>query len=355
MMDIRFDQFYRYEALTQLLKRYTEDYPHLVKLQSPGASYEGRAIWIVVVTHFATGPDTEKPAFWIDGNIHATELTPSTLCLYHLHTLVTRYGVDDDITRCLDTRVFYICPRVNPDGAEWALADRPKLIRSSTRPYPHDEAPIAGLMREDIDGDGRILTMRIPDANGAWKPHPGEPRLLIRREPTDVGGLYYRLLPEGRLENYDGVTLQTQPPRERLDLNRNYPMQWRPEAAQRGAGPFPTSEPEIRAMVDFIINHPNIVGGVSFHTYGGLIMRPYSMQSDDTMPSEDLWTYQAIGQKGTELTGYPNISVFHEFLYHPKEVTTGAFDDWMYDHLGAFSWTVELWSPQRQAGITDYK
>ena len=355
MTDVRFDQFYRYEALTQRLKDYAADYPHLVKLETLGTSYEGRSIWVVIVTNFATGPDNEKPAFWIDGNIHAVELTPSTLCLYHLHTLVTRYGADDDITRCLDTRVFYLCPRVNPDGAEWALAERPKLIRSSTRPYPYDEAPIDGLIKEDIDGDGRILTMRIPDANGAWKPHPDEPRLLIRREPTDMGGLYYRLLPEGRLENYDGVTIQTRPPKERLDLNRNFPMQWRPEVAQRGAGPFPTSEPEVRAMVDFVVNHSNIIGGVSFHTYGGLIMRPYSMQPDDAMPAEDLWTYQTIGQKGTDLTGYPHISVFHEFLYHPKEVTTGAFDDWMYDHRGTFCWTVEIWSPQRQAGITDYK
>lgn len=355
MIDIRFDHFYRYEALSQLLKQYAEDYPHLVQLESIGSSHEGRTIWVVIVTHFATGPAEEKPAMWLDGNIHAVELTPSTLCLHHLNALVTRYGDDEDITRCLDTRVFYICPRVNPDGAEWALADTPRLIRSSTRPYPYDEAPIEGLIKEDIDGDGRILTMRLRDPNGAWKPHPDEPRLLIPRQPTEVGGEYYRLLPEGRLENYDGATIHTQPPRERLDLNRNFPVEWRPEVAQRGAGPFPTSEPEIRAVVEFVIGHPNIIAGVSFHTFGGLIMRPYSMQPDESMPAEDLWTYQTIGQKGTELTGYPNISVFHEFLYHPKEVITGAFDDWMYDHRGVFCWTVELWSPQRQAGITDYK
>ncbi|MDE3091265.1 MAG: carboxypeptidase, partial [Chloroflexota bacterium] len=78
-------------------------------------------------------------------------------------------------------------------------------------------------------------------------------------------------------------------------------------------------------------------------------------QSDDTFPAEDLWTYQKIGKKGTDLTGYPNISVYHEFRYHPKQVITGAFDDWLYDHLGVFAWTVELWSPQRQAGIKEYK
>ena len=58
--------------------------------------------------------------------------------------------------------------------------------------------------------------------------------------------------------------------------------------------------------------------------------------------------------KGTELTGYPNISVYHEFRYHPKSVIGGTFD-WVYEHLGLFSWVVEIWSPMREAGITDYK
>ncbi|MCX7669134.1 MAG: hypothetical protein N2439_03570, partial [Anaerolineae bacterium] len=87
--------------------------------------------------------------------------------------------------RSLDTRAFYICPRIRPDGAEWALAARPKFVRSVTRRYPYDEQPLAGLLAQDIDGDGRILQMRLPDPNGPWKKHPQEPRLLIRRDPTD--------------------------------------------------------------------------------------------------------------------------------------------------------------------------
>jgi hypothetical protein len=111
----------------------------------------------------------------------------------------------------------------------------------------------------------------------------------------------------------------------------------------------------VRAAVQFIAAHPNITGAVLFHTYSGVLLRPYSHQADDTLPAEDLWTYQKLGQRGTELTGYPNISVFHDFRYHPKEVITGSFDDWAYDHLGLFAWTVEIWSPQRAAGIAEYK
>jgi murein tripeptide amidase MpaA len=355
MPDIHFDRFYRYEDLSRLLMAFAAEYPQLVQVQSIGRSYEGRDIWLATVTNTATGPADEKPALWADGNIHASEVSPSSACLYLINQLVTRYGSDPTITACLDTRAFYICPRVNPDGAEWALADKPKIIRSSTRPYPYDEEPLGGLESQDIDGDGRILLMRIPDPNGPWKPHPDEPRLLVRRDPVESGGTYYRVLQEGLVNNYDGVTLQLQPKKEGLDLNRNFPMEWHGESEQSGAGPYPTSEPEVRAIVAFITAHPNINGAIAFHTMSGVILRPYGTHPDDYMPAEDLWTYQKIGQKGTDITGYPHLSVYHDFRYHPKEVITGVFDDWLYDHFGIYAWTVEIWSPQRQAGIEKIK
>ena len=355
MSGTRFDTYYRYADFTRILQEIAEANPHLVRIARIGKSHEGRDIWLTVVTRFETGGDKEKPALWVDGNIHATEVAGSMACLYLLNRLIADYGKDADVTRCLDTRAFYICPRLNPDGAEWALADIPKLIRSSTRPYPYDEEPAAGLAREDIDGDGRVLTMRIPDASGAWKVSNLDSRLLVRRDPAETGGQYYRLLPEGRIDDYDGVTLKLQPHKEQLDLNRNFPASWRQEHEQFGAGPFPASEPEVEAAVRFISEHSNITGAIAFHTYSGVLLRPSSHLADDSLPVEDLWVYQKIGAQGTEATGYPNISVFHDFRYHPKEVITGSLDDWMYDHRGVFAWTVEIWSPQRQAGITDYK
>ena len=352
---MRFDTYLRYDDLTRSLNALAAAHPGLVRVESIGRSHEGRDIWLATVTRFDTGADRDKPALWVDGNIHATEVAGSMACLYFLYHLVTRYGQDDDVTRCLDTRVFYVCPRLNPDGAELALADVPKIIRSSTRPYPHDEEPVAGLKRADIDGDGRVLTMRVADPNGPWKISDRDPRLMVRRDPAETGGAYYRLLPEGTIENWDGVTFRLQPRKEGLDLNRNFPASWRQEHEQFGAGPFPTSEPEVRTAAQFVTSHPNITGAVLFHTYSGVLLRPYSHRADDTLPAEDLWTYQKLGAKGTELTGYPNISVYHDFRYHPKEVITGSFDDWAYDHLGLFAWTVEIWSPQRAAGIADYK
>lgn len=352
--DLRFDTYYPYDELTRHIHALAEKRPDLMTVESIGKSHEGRDVWCATVTNRATGPAAEKPGFWVDGNIHATEVSASMACLYLLSRLVTEYGTNPEITRCLDTRVFYVVPRVNPDGAEAYFADKPRFLRSSTRPYPYDEDALEGLKREDIDGDGRFLQMRIPDPNGAWKPNSQEPRLLTYRDPTETGGTYYRLLPEGILENWDGVTIRIKPNKERLDLNRNFPAHWRLEHEQQGAGPYPTSEPEVRNLVAFIAEHPNITGGVAFHTFSGVLLRPYGTQSDENLPAEDLWTYKKIGDRGTELTGYPHISVFHDFKYHPKEVITGVSDDWMYDHVGVFAWTVEIWCPQREAGVRGF-
>ena len=353
-MKIHYDRYYRYAEFTAILHGFVKKFPQLLSIESIGKSHEGKDIWVVSATNVKTGAAADKPAYWVDANIHASELAGGAAALYLIDTLTKHYGKRDDITRCLDTRVMYICPRINPDGAEWAMRDTPKIIRSSTRPYPYEEDHVDGLDIEDVDGDGRILSMRIQDDNGNWKKHPDEPRLMIPRDPTEYGGTYYRMLPEGTMRGYDGVSIKVNKDKQGLDLNRNFPAGWRQEHEQFGAGPYPTSEPEVRAVVHFITHHPNITGGLSFHTWSGVLLRPFATMPDEEMPPEDLWTYKKQGEEGARLTGYPAISVYHEFRYHPKDVITGAFD-WIYEHLGLYEWTVEIWCPMREAGISNYK
>jgi len=350
-----FDRFVKFPELTELLEGMARDHPTLLELSVIGKSYEDREIWLCTVTNTETGPHHEKPAMWIDANIHATELTGSVAALHLLHRLVSGYGNDPAVTHVLDTRCFYIVPRLNPDGAELAMAERPRYLRSSVRPWPRTDQQ-DGLIEEDIDVDGRILTMRIPDSNGAWKISAADPRLMVPRDPAEEGpGRYYRLLTEGRIEGYDGVSIPYAPPLSGLDLNRNYPVDWRHPGEQRGAGPYPTSEPEIRATVQAIVERPNIGAFIQYHTQSGVHLRPYGNKADDALPWWDLRVYTAIGAKATEFTGYPAVSVYHDFRYDPKDVITGVADDWAYDHLGVFAWTTEFWSPLRAAGITDFK
>ena len=72
------------------------------------------------MTNTETGPAPEKPAFLIEANIHAIEVTGCAAALHLIHRLLAEHGTDDQVTRALDTRAFYVIPRLNPDGAELA-------------------------------------------------------------------------------------------------------------------------------------------------------------------------------------------------------------------------------------------
>ena len=349
-----FNHYFTNEELNHLLDEWVATYPDLIQVSSIGNSHEGRPIWLLTLTNRTTGSDMEKPAIWIDANIHATEITGTTSALYIVYHLLIGYGTDEQITRQLDQSVYYIVPRVNPDGAEWAMAPNPRYVRSGVRRYPWEEKD-EGLFSQDINEDGKILQMRFQDPNGDWKISSLDPRMMEKRAPDEHGGTYYRLLSEGLVEDFDGYIIKMARPLEGLDFNRNFPFDWRTEGEQNGAGPYPTSEPEIRSLVDFVVKHPNINLAITFHTFSRVILRPYSTKSDDDMNTEDLWVFKKIGELGTKITGYRCVSTFHDFKYHPKEVTTGAFDDWMYDHHGVFTYTIELWDLPTEAGIKDRK
>lgn len=347
---MNFNHYFTNDELDQVLHHWAVEYPHLFKLVQIGSSHENRPIWLITLTNQLNGADQDKPAVWLDGNIHATELAGTTAILYFLNSVLEKYGVDDRVTRQLNTITFYIVPRINPDGAASAMDLQPKFVRSGVRPYPWEEID-EGLHVQDINGDSQILQMRIPDPNGDWKISAQDRRFMIKRRPEDLEGSFYRLLPEGLIENYDGYQIKMARPTAGLDFNRNFPFEWRPENEQEGAGPFPVSEPEITAVVRFISEHKNISLALTFHTFSRVLLRPFSTKGDDQMDPADLEMFKALGEIGTQITGYRNVSTYHDFTYHPKQVTTGAFDDWIYDHLGAFVFTVELWDLPTEAGI----
>lgn len=354
MPDVSYDRYPDHDELGGLLAAFADEFPDLVRLSSIGESYEGRELWLLTVTNHAVGEPGEKPALWIDGNIHASEVTASVAIVHLVDQLTSGFGSDPEVTRALDTRTFYLVPRLNPDGAERSLAERPSFVRGSVHAWPRPEQ-LPGLVGSDIDLDGRVLQMRVVDPNGAWKPCPADPRLMVAREPDEDGaGPYYRLLGEGMIEDYDGVRVPSAPLREGIDPNRQFPYKWsRGVDGPWDAGEYPGSEPEIGALLRAVTERKNICAYFAYHTFSGVHIRAYSDQADDALAADDLWTYEFLGDMATELTGYPSISGFHDFRYHPKSVITGVGTDWAFDHLGVYAWTTEFWNALKAAGLSE--
>ena len=238
------EKFLLYEELKDLLYEYQADYPTLCRVEVIGESYEGRDLLAVTVTNFEASSGEFKPALYLEGNMHAGEVTSSMVCLYVLAFLLNN-AHRLDIKRLLDSYTIYINPRVAPDGAEKYLTT-PYTLRSSVRPYPNKEID-SGLVPEDIDDNGLILQMRVKDAEGNWRISALDPRLMVQRKPDDEGTEFYNVYPEGLIRAYDGGKVTLAKPLWGLDFNRNYPANWAPEHLQKGAGPYPLSEPETRA------------------------------------------------------------------------------------------------------------
>src|SRR5205823_14904288 len=140
----------------------------------------------------------------------------SAVALYSIGHYLDSYGKDERVTRLLDNFVVYVLPRITVDGSEKYLTS-PHWMRSSMRRYPYMEDR-EGLYPDDVDGDGKILQMRIKDEDGAWRVSDKDPRIMRRREPDEYGGTYYHLTSEGLLNSWDGHSIKLAPPRWGLDL-----------------------------------------------------------------------------------------------------------------------------------------
>lgn len=348
---VKFDnsKFYKYQEIRDFLDDVEKAYPDLISVSVIGNSHEGREIVVATLTNKKTGLDTEKPGYWIDANIHAGEVTGATVALYTIWRYTSEYGKDERITKLLNDYTVYVCPRISVDGSELYLTS-PHILRSSTKRYPHTDDR-DGLYPEDVDGDGRILQMRIKDPNGPWRVSEKDKRVMVKRKPDEFGGEYYSLISEGIINNFDGHEVKLAGPRHGLDLNRNFPYDWAPEGVQSGAGEYPFSEPETRSLAEFWSAHKNINGFVEYHTYSGVFLRPYSTFPDSQFSTHDLEVFKLIGGRATEITGYPCVSVFHNFAYDPKEPMHGVMDDYCYDYFGWIGFTDELWDAPTAAGI----
>lgn len=339
-----FDSFLRYDDMVAWLHHMADRRPDLVGLETYGHSYEGRKLWLASITDSSTGSHDTKPAHWVDANIHAVEVTGGVAALHLIRHLVDGFeNGDPTIVEALRTRTFYVAPRVNPDGVEAALADRPLFHRSSVRSWPWtDGHRWPGLHAEDVDGDGLIRTMRFADPDGAWIEHPDDARVMV---PVPIDGTTdrqrYRLLAEGRIVEFDGFTVPVPRDPSGLDLNRNFPAGW--STTVTGSGDHPMSEPEIDALVRAVRARTNVCGYNAYHTFGGVLLRPSSTKADSALPPSDVWTWNEFGKRGTDLTGYKVHSVYEDFTWDKSDVMSGAGDDWAYEHLGVFSWTTEFW------------
>jgi hypothetical protein len=320
------------ERLGELARKY----PKLAKTEVIGKTVKGRPLTVITITNFDTGSDESKPAIWLDANIHAGEITGRLYLMYFIERLLYDHGKNSEVTRLVDTRTFYVLPAFDADGGELVLTRHPAW--KGHVPEEH--------LGKDLDGDGYIMWMRVKDDSV-------KERFWI----FDAGYRYYpegadpegprRMGRRGGLPSRDPVTGE----REETDFNRNWSAEWKP--TERGAGPFPFSQPEVHAVATFLSSHRNIFFVTSIHSGGGggegrsYLVRPPMNHAYVDMHHEDNDWYIRAGAVWSHLSeGMIIENNYASFLFNTSqedeegnqvgyaETMVGFMNDWVYMHLG---------------------
>jgi hypothetical protein len=335
----KYDHYYKYEEMENQINYFTDNFKNLFILEVIGKSIQNRNIYACILGDKSKNY-LDKPAMYIDANTHAGEVTGSMAALYFMDYYLTN---NKEFEQMLKDYTVYVIPRIAVDGAEEYLTT-PHTLRSLNQEYKcnHD-----GLTEKDLDNDGVIRMMKVKDQFGAWVESDNDFDLLLR-EPDQTEGEFYNLYVEGEIENYSGKNFKIQDLKFGMDFNRNYPFGWFNDARQAGAGDYPLSNTETKSVVDFVINHPNINVVSTNHTCGGVFLAPPGTYCEKDGNKFDMKVYNTIGKMATKETGYPVVNIFDSFITDKSNYSSGAFDDYCYENLGIYAYTIELWDVYNQ-------
>jgi hypothetical protein len=340
---VTWNRYYDHGGITEICKKIAAAYPDLAKLQSIGKSYDGRDLWCLTITDFKKGVEANKPGMYIDGNIHSNEIQGAEFAMYTAWYLTEAFGDTKFIQELLADKVFYIIPSINPDARDSYMhkPNNSSSPRSGVKPIDNDGD---GLVNEDnyddLDGDNNITLMRRKNPNGRYKIDPRDSRNMIQVGPDEKGD--YELLGIEGIDNDGDGKVNEDGYAFEYDPNRDWGWGWQPNYIQNGAYKYPFSIPENRAVMEFVMKHPNIAAAQSFHNAGGMILRgPGGAEDVGTYNAQDVAVYDAIAKKGEELMpGYKYLVVYKD-LYSAY----GGELDWFYAGRGIYTYSNELWTP----------
>lgn len=337
-MPLRFDHYYTYDQLVSAMKLLNKTYPELTNLEIVGKSDEGRDIYLITINNKATGVPSAKPGVYVDGNIHGNEIQASEVCLYLANRLLENFGKNEKLTEVVNKNSWYILPCVNVDGRVHFFSDPndPSSGRSFRIPGDDDKD---GLVDEDypddLNGDGSISMMRKKDPFGTYKTDPEDPRLIIPVKPGELGE--WTIVGEEGIDNDEDGKIN-EDSEGYLDGNRNWGYSWNPPYVQSGSGLYPFEASGVKAIGNWLINHPNIIMVYAFHNAGGMFLRGPSIKVAGELPAGDISVYDYLGKNNEQIVPGYRYLISWKDLYP----TYGDFTDFTNNLIGTYSFVGEL-------------
>ncbi len=109
------DRYPTYEVYREMMKNFAISYPAICKLDSIGATIDGRQLYILRITDNIDIEENE-PEFFYTSTMHGDETTGFVLMLRLADSLLSSYNSEVEIKHLIDEIDLYINPNANPDG-----------------------------------------------------------------------------------------------------------------------------------------------------------------------------------------------------------------------------------------------
>jgi len=110
-------EYHDYTKLTNFMHTIAAQYSNITRLFSIGKSVQNRELWGIEITD-NIGVREAEPQFKYIANMHGDEVVGREMSVYLIELLCSQYGINERITKLVDSTDIFIIPSMNPDGFE---------------------------------------------------------------------------------------------------------------------------------------------------------------------------------------------------------------------------------------------
>jgi Zinc carboxypeptidase len=319
---------------TSRLNALAKSYPQLAKLTSLAKTAGGKDVWELVI---GSGNTTTKPAMVIVGGTEGNYLVGTELALGFAETILQASNSDSG-KAVLDKTTFYIYPNMSPDAMEqyFATLRYERLGNASATDDDRDGKTNEDGV-DDLDGNNKITWMRIESPVGEYKTHPDDPRVLVKADLSKGEKGKYIIHTEGSDNDKDGTF--NEDGEGGVAFNKN--LTFKHPSFTAGAGEFPVSELETRALLDRLYELYNVYAVVSFGSNNNLSTPFTFTAAPPTQQIPSGWLEPDV-KVNAMVSDLYNKTVNQK---DPPKATTGGGDllSWAYFHYGRYSFSSPGW------------
>ena len=321
-------------TLSQKAEAFAREYPAICSVKSIVKTTGGKDIWLITI---GKGDRDNKPGIAVLGGVDGRYIIGRELAAGFAGNLL-KNSSSPEINALLDKITFYIFPDVSPDASGQFFAEI-KYERSvneggtdDDRDFMTGEDPY-----EDLNKDGFITSVRIKDPAGNYIESEEDNRIMIPADLSKGQKGNYLVYSEGIDNDKDGR--YNEDGEGGVNFNSNFTFNY--EEFGKNAGLYPISEPETRAVAEFLFDRFNIFATFSFGPEDNLGQplrsseRPSAGRKITSIMKTDETINKLVSDRYHDITGAKGAPV--------TTSSPGNFMDWSYYHYGRYSFSTPGW------------